>query len=424
MRKIFLNCIWILPCAVALGLALVALSLLFPPADHDSRVLPAADIIRAESPYPLETYSQRMLDNDTDSLMLLEAADAGEEGLLDRAIHVYYTAERGRVPNATLVDQLPPGTVETYRHSYARYWHGFMVFLRPAFALLGYNGIRTLNLALQHALLMALLLLIQRRCPSCLFPFLLTVLFLAPTAIGKSLQFSSVYYLILLECLLLLWNPKGLLRGDRAGWLFLFSGIAVAYLDLLTWPTAALTLPLVLLCAREYRERGAVRESLRRLGLCALLWFVGYAGMWAGKWLLALLFDGGQFLTSLLEVMSRRTSATNGFQTRVSRGRCLWVNLRTLFENRHLLILTVFYMLSQMVLLLRRKSADRAPLRRLSVFLLPALIAVGWILLLSNHATVHSWFTYRTLAPGLFSLLTFLSVAAAGDGEKENGSGA
>jgi len=423
MRKIFLNCIWILPCAVALGLALVALSLLLPPADHDSRVLPAADIIRAESPYPQETYSQRMLDNDTDSLMLLEAADAGEEGLLDRAIHVYYTAERGRVPNATLVDQLPPGTVETYRHSYARYWHGFMVFLRPAFALLGYNGIRTLNLVLQHALLMAVLLLLQRRCPACLFPFLLTVLFLAPTAIGKSLQFSSVYYLILISCLLLLWNPKGLLRGDRAGWLFLFSGIAVAYLDLLTWPTAALTLPLVLLCAREYREGRSVRESLRRLGLCALLWFIGYAGMWAGKWLLALVSDGAGFFTNLLEIMGRRSSATNGFQTRVSRGRCLWVNLRTLFENRHLLLLTAFYVLGQGYVLLKGKAAGRVQLRQLSVFLLPPLIAAGWILLLSNHATVHSWFTYRTLAPGLFSLLTALSLAAAGNRERESAPG-
>ena len=78
MRKIFLSSLWILPLAVVLGIALAALAFLLPPADHDSRVLPAADIIRAESPYPLEVYSQRMLDNDTDSLMLLEAADTGE----------------------------------------------------------------------------------------------------------------------------------------------------------------------------------------------------------------------------------------------------------------------------------------------------------------------------------------------------------
>ena len=419
MKKVFRNSIWILPLGILLGFLLLLGIFSAPVSVDEGRVNAAAAIMKEEGSFPEEVYSRRMLDNYTDSLMLLEAADEGSEALLDRAVNVYYTAEKGRSPVATLADQLEPGTVPTYRHAYARYWHGFLVFLKPAFALLGFHRIRTLNLLIQYSLLMAVLLLIRRRRGAALFPFLLTLLFLAPMAIGKSLQFSSVYYLILIGSLLLLWDPGRILTGDRVGYLFLFSGMAVAYLDLLTYPTAALTMPLVLLCLREVRERTPLRTSLRRVLLCAVLWFLGYSCMWAGKWLIAAACSGGGFVSSLLKTVSTRTSATNGFQDHVSRGRSLWVNIKMLFDNRHLLILTVFYVLAMLARCLKEKGAAvRQYGSSLLLFLIPAAIAMGWNLVLSNHSTIHCYFTYRTQAPALFSLLTALSLAAGGDTEE------
>lgn len=424
MKKILRNCIWIVPAGILLGFLLLLLSFLFPGALCARQEKAAAAILKEEGTYPLEIYSQRQMDNYTDSLMLLEAADEGTESLLDKAVNIYHTAEKGRSPAATLADQLEPGTVKTYRNAYSRYWHGFLIFLKPAYALLGFNGIRTLNLAIQHGLLTALLLLLYRRRTACLLPFLLTVLFLAPTAIGKSLQFSSVYYIILIESILLLWNPKQLLSGDRVGYLFLFSGMLTAYLDLLTYPTAALTVPLVLLCVRELREETGRREALRRMLLCVLLWFVGYAGMWAGKWLIAAAYNGGDFVTGLLNTMKKRTSETNAYRDHVSRGRALWVNIKMMFENRHLLLLTAFYAIAQSALCLRsRGGTGKGYGAGLLLFLIPAAVPVGWNLLLSNHGTIHCWFTYRALAPALFSLLTALSLAAGRGEEREKRNG-
>ena len=421
MRNIFRNTIWILPAGILLGFLLLLASFLLPGSLCKQREKAAAVILKEEGTYPLENYSRRQLDNYTDSLMLLEAAYEGDESLLAKAVNIYCKAERGRSPAATLADQLDPETVEIYRDDYPRYWHGFLIFLKPVYALLGYNGIRTQNLVLQHGLLMAILLLLHRRRSAALFPFVLMILFWAPTAIGKSLQFSSIYYVVLLESLLLLWQPGGLLRGERVGYLFLFSGMAVAYLDLLTYPTAALTVPLTLLCMEEARQPGRVRSSVRKLLLCALLWFLGYAGMWAGKWLIAALCNGGAFLDQLLNIMQYRTSATNGLHDHVSRGRALWVNYKMLFENRHLLLLTAFYVLGMLLCWLRQRGGTvRSYGKKLLLFLIPAAIAVGWNLIMSNHSTVHCYYTFRTQAPVLFSLLTALSMAA---GEAPEGTG-
>ena len=59
----------------------------------------------------------------------------------------------------------------------------------------------------------------------------------------------------------------------------------------------------------------------------------------------------------------------------------------------------------------------------LLLFLIPAAVPVGWNLLLSNHGTIHCWFTYRALAPALFSLLTALSLAAGRGEEREKRNG-
>ncbi|MBR1457458.1 MAG: hypothetical protein IJ594_09930 [Oscillospiraceae bacterium] len=420
MKKILKNCIWILPAGVVLGVVLLLFSFLIPASCFQGRLAGAAAVLAQEDVYPLEDYSRRQMDNYTDSIMLLEADYDGPESLWAKAINVYRVGQKGHGPYKAVVDQTRLGDADAYRASYARYWHGFLVFLRPAYAMLGYLGIRHLNMLLQYALLTLLLLLLRWRCPQALLPFILTVLLLAPTAITRSLQFSSVYYVVLFTSLLLLWDPGELLAGDRAAYLFLLAGMATVYLDLLTYPTASLTIPLTLLCAREARGACPPRESLRRVLLCAALWFLGYGCMWAGKWLLAALLGGGDFLESLLNVIRTRSSATNGYNDHVSRTRALWVNVKMLFENRHLLLLTGFYAGAALLLRLRglaRRGAGAD--RRLLLFLIPAAIGPCWLLLLSNHSTIHCWFTYRTLAATVFSLLTALGLAAEARGEEE-----
>ena len=101
------------------------------------------------------------------------------------------------------------------RESYARYWNGYQIYLKPLLTVLNYGQIRNVNTIVQYLLLLVILKLLLRKYPYGLVPFVIMVLFLAPTAIGKCLMHSHDYYVALLTTLLLLWNPGGKINGEN-----------------------------------------------------------------------------------------------------------------------------------------------------------------------------------------------------------------
>ena len=134
--------------------------------------------------------------------------------------------------------------------SYARYWHGYLVFLRPLLFFMDYQGIRALtNLGVVFTLLLIIGTLIRQKRYCLILPFLCTALFLRPLAIAFSIQFSSVYYVMIFSLFLILVCRNQMEQDGRYLYLFLINGMITAYLDLLTYPAAALGIPLVFFLA-------------------------------------------------------------------------------------------------------------------------------------------------------------------------------
>ena len=71
---------------------------------------------------------------------------------------------------------------------------------------------------------------------------------------------------------------------DKWGLLFLCIGGVTSYLDLLTYPLVALGAPLILFLS--FRGTATMRSSMRYILTLSSFWVIGYAGMWAGKWVL------------------------------------------------------------------------------------------------------------------------------------------
>ena len=361
-------------------------------------------VINEEKEYEPELYSRRLLDNVTDWIMIRTAAYNSEDSaflLAEEAIHTLHESGSCKTDfQLTFEEGAAPGRIEPYR----RYWHGYQLTLRPLLHVLSYGQIRVLNSAVQMLLLTVAILLMLKRQPRCLFPFSLMILLLAPTAIGRSLQFSSVYYIMLTAIILLLWNPSGRYTGWALPRLFLLAGIITAFLDFLTAPTITLTAPLVLVCAD--RKRYAAEQGWKRLLLCCAFWGMGYAGMWGSKWILSLLVTRGQFLRELMETVRFRTSTGDG-QESFTRAEALMCNVRELFFNKFHILLCVAYTLAVPLVwhdcLPTARPAQSLPLA------LPFACGIAWIALLSNHSYIHFFFTYRTLAPCVFAVLTAIT---------------
>ena len=410
--------------SVLLGLLLLVLVNLIPTGRMEENCRESVPIFQEEGYAPTEWYSTRVQDNFSDALMLATAAYPGDEPLLERAVGAYrlgvtpedpehaffaITGTKTIEPVASFI-KIYGGTVDTSiaRESYARYWNGYQVYLKPLLTVLNYGQIRNVNTIVQYLLLLVILKLLLRKYPYGLVPFVIMVLFLAPTAIGKCLMHSHDYYVALLTTMLLLWNPGGKINRENVWKPFLFAGIATAYLDLFSTPTISVTIPLCILCMQLFGQR-TWKENLFTLIQCAFVWALGYAGMWAGKWLIALALQGREFRDTLLYSVQHWSSASQGaapgiglsdrLHTLKTMGDCL-------FNNVHInCVMLIWAGISCVGLFRNRKAVTPRLLADAALFLIPALIPIAWSVIISNHSGTHFFATYRILAPVVLALL-------------------
>ena len=212
----------------------------------------SVEIFTGEGLYPfVGNTPAEELDNWTDSLMLHTACYQKEDAsALECAVDAYRPVYQDADPITSFrmdVKGIDDGMEIT---SYARYWHGYLVFLRPLLFFMDYRGIRALiNLGVVFTLLLITGTLIRQKRYCLILPFLCTALFLRPLAIAFSIQFSSVYYVMIFSLFLILVCRNQMEQDGRYLYLFLINGMITAYLDLLTYPAAALGIPLVFFLA-------------------------------------------------------------------------------------------------------------------------------------------------------------------------------
>lgn len=411
-KEIGKSVIIILLCILT-GYLLLSFSYLIPVEAIADKANGTNPVFAAEGTYHTERYSGRVLDNYTDALMLLTAEYPGDESIFDKAINAYRLRDTSAPDlyfsyiNSHNADSNSAES-EIKKDAYPRYWHGYQIFLRPLSLLMNFDRIRVLNTALQFSLVIVILLLMKRRAEECAFPFAIMLLFMAPTAVGRSLQYSSVYYVMLIVTLLVLWNPGNLLNDGNMIYLFLLSGAATVYLDLLTAPTISLTAPLCVYCVLRKDELSG-RELLKMVVKCSFFWAAGYAGMWTGKWILAVIGNGPDFFNELLESIKFRASSTS--TTQVTRAGTLLLNIEYLLLNKFVALFALLYALIMTAAgFLGRKKPTKQTLFSAGVIFIIAVIPAAWIIILSNHSNIHAFFTYRTLCPAVFCMLTALGL--------------
>ncbi len=443
MKSAVSRLLWI-PICVIMGYLLLTAVFLIPGAGIHGHIMTSFQRLTAEGDYPVDPFSSRKLDNFTDAAMLLISDFPTAEQSLTRIQgtplpsatdtldepdshyrHSMSTAESAFVQAANssyiilkntdvwttvkAISQANPRDYTVYHDN--RYWHGHQVFLRPLLLILNIHGIRIVNAVALFSLILFLLFQLYRKARPAFLPFVLSLLLLAPTAIAQSLQYSGVTHVALIAMLALLRHPDQLQNNQRTDLIFLFSGIATAFWDLLTAPTITLTFPLALLCLLTSEK------PLRRLFRCILFWGLGYAGMWLGQWIIAWIVNGQSFLQSLIDTIHSRSGNTAGIY-HFTRSSMVLKNLLHMLNNPYLDAAIGLYGIGALVYaFLKRPRGARFSLRNLLPLLVIPLIPLAWLFLLANHAWFHTAFTYRNVVPCVFCILCMPAFLFASQGK-------
>jgi len=352
-------------------------------------------------------YVYSITDNVTDSIMISEAIFEGEDSAVRNAMlnpYIrYFDAEE--LTDSLVMSINGDAAHEARVVNYARYWHGYLIWLKPALILFDLSGIKTVNSFLQIFLLMYVTTkLAQKLGNKYALAFVPVVCMLNPVTIGMCFQYSSVYYVTLLTMASIL-KWYGLSNADQCWKVLVWAGIATAYFDFLTYPMVSLGVPLVLiLLLGDFSWKKGIWEILKN----SVAWGFGYAGMWSSKWLMSFLLTGENTVKEAVSFANYRMSGdipdAQGNDSMISgmihsvRG-----NLSALNNGPIWLIIGIVVLVIA-VLLVKGKYKIEINNKQIPIMLL-ALYPFAWYIVLANHSGIHIFMAYRELAISGFALL-------------------
>lgn len=315
----------------------------------------------------------------------------------------------GWAPALSLEDYLR-GAEQPREVEYSRYWHGYLLILKPLLMLTTLPSIRIAASSLQ--LLLVGLICMQfgvRRQPFMAASFLFSVPFMYYVTMYSSLSLSICFYILCAALLFQLLFHEKLEAKKLYGIFFLILGMATSYFDFLTYPLVPLGFTL---CVFLYLSHDSLLASFRRLIGHSIDWGLGYLGLWTSKWILTdLLVDGNVVIDGLSTILER-----TGKEENLSFLSVLKLNL-SVYSNWGFLLLLFFAALAVIVLLWKKRQSlfkDSAPwLAGIPLFVV-ALYPFVWVFLTQNHSGQHYMFTCKIFAVSIFAALCGIGKIGSG----------
>ena len=179
------------------------------------------------------------------------------------------------------------------------------------------------------------------------------------------------------------------------------------YLDFLTTETLTLLVPLLLVLWIDLHNRTQQMHTMAvNAGKAALAWLVGYGGMWITKWILASLVLGGNVLPYITGHIRQRVGS-GGLKLILS---AVARNVKCLFLLEYGPVGILAAIGIALILLYVGYVYHKSRINKPWILLMLMIGAVPYIryMVLSNHAYLHCFFTYRAQMAAIMALIMIL----------------
>ncbi len=393
-----------------IGLFMLVLVYLLPSKPMMEHTLESIEVFYSEGVYPqlVAGFKGSQLDNETDAIMTLNAIYSGtDRNVLEKAVAVPRMTTPGENSRfRELVAYIWEGQEPNGTEEYGRYWHGYLVILKPLLLLFSYADIRYLNMFAQMILLTyVIVLFVNSGLKRYLIALIASILAINPVAVAMSMQFSTIYYLVLLSFIFILSKRKWLLNKNNYIYFFLILGIITVYFDFLTYPTATLTMSLVLyLLIERLEEKKPLSLALIKLVKSSFFWGIGYLGMWITKWIYCYIVLDYNIVAEVLGRIKVHSGEA------VVQGESLNVieviakNVQVVARMPYLILALVIIV--YLIKLFLKQSNKTVNIISIVPFIVIALIPIIWLTLTKSHAGWIYWYTSRGLMGTVFAMIS------------------
>lgn len=292
-----------------------------------------------------------------------------------------------------------------YNNGYARYWHGYLVLLRPLLIFFNHQQIRYINVIFLFSLFCFTFSKIRDKFGNINGAlFILVNLLSLFVFVPFSLQYSSVYYISFIAILFILSE-----NSDKydACTIFLCIGMLVNFFDLLTAPVITLGFPIIYYLKKHDNDKkpGEVFSEVIR---AIFSWFLGYGLTWLSKWIIASLILQTDVIGSSINQMFFRISGQLEYE-KINRITMCDLNFKSYFSPMGLSVFAILLCCVVVLILLFIKFKKNNKILKYNLnYLIISAIPLIWINVLMNHSQIHYWFTYRVLSVFLLGILMFV----------------
>lgn len=291
-------------------------------------------------------------------------------------------------------------------YEYTRYWHGYLIFLRPLLTILSVEGIRNLLFVITIILTITVLFLIIKKINFItaiiyLLSFLAVNLFVICNSMNEITTF-----IIALVAIIFILLKNGKFKNPAS--VFLVIGMCTSFFDLLTTPlvTIGLTLPIYVLLNIKDNNKKLYLDCFK---IC-IGWVVGYGLCWALKWAITDITLNKHIISDAIKQVVVRTGDVKdtGFLKIVE------INLIALGKTTikvFVVLLAIFAVIGLAkeiyVKKVKKSKTEGVQILKNLIFLIIALFPFAWYFALQNHSYIHSFFTNRIL------VITILNIQIA-----------
>lgn len=365
-------------------------------------------LFKFEGTYPqlIFDYYETQLDNFTDALMISNAIYNGDKTTLDKTINVYRLCVNGKNPTDSLIKILSNNSnFEYILDSYSRYWHGYLIFLKPLLIIFNYSDIRVINSIMQFFIVFIVCyLMIKFKQNYYIIPYLISITLISPISISLSLQFSAIFYIFNISLIIMLKFYEKLKENNKLIFYFLIVGMVTSYMDLLTYPIATLGMPLIMyLIITKNKD---LLFYIKKVIIYSTFWGIGYGGMWVSKPLISNMLLGNGFLSNFTSAFKNRTSLTSR-NTTISRFSAIWRNISVYCKIGYLLFFLIIFLAFIYKIIQNRKNITKLVILESFKYILVCIMPFLWYMFAVNHSYIHFWFSFRNLIVLFFGGLCF-----------------
>lgn len=407
----FLKYVIIFIILIVIYLASLMLTSLIPRELIEKQVKESAETLVEEGNHHIIDFKIKtiLLDNYTTALMINNAYSMDSNAPLASSLLVrknflpgitqmIYETSSGSLVGASQYEEFDgvhelQGTVNkeiTESYEYARYWHGYLIILKPLLILFNVSQIRILSTILLVLLSIYLLYQIYKKIDKkTVILFLLGLLFCEILILGLELQGQLNIYIMLITSIIIL---KKYREDKKYNYclLFFIIGSITNFMDFFTTPILTYTFPLVVYFILDsINHEKNIKEILQLMIKSGIAWSIGYVFTWIAKWVIVDgIYHRNIIQNAIAQIQYRGLDTSCGYLETIWRNLKEWgaielsILIYLIFYN---VIITIYYIIK------KEKNTN------IIFYTIMSLIPFIWYFIVRQHSHQHPAYTYRIL---------------------------